>query len=400
MTQQLKALCLWISLMGCSSYSLAAEPVLAQQAAATDEDNTDNLLLTQEIPVESIQRFVQIYALVKENYVDEKPDDQLFEQAIRGLVGGLDKYSRYLSAEDYKQLLQYTEGDLASVDFDLQYDKSRHQWYIQGLRGSADSLKLGLANGMLVYKLDNQELKGLNPEQVRNILYGSVGTVLNVQISPSSPAITVVRNKKIEIEISQTLLKNQALVIKVPVFQQETANEIKNILEEYARNKQKINVVLFDLRNNPGGLLSAAVETADLFLNNGVIVSTKSRSEGSQTFQALPNKEFKDLKLGILINHRSASAAEVFTAALKDHSRAWVMGEKSYGKGVVQKLFPLPNGAAIQMTVSHYFTPNGSMIDGIGIEPNEKIPLAADVKESQYIDNVTESLLKHQTPNE
>lgn len=395
MTQQLKALCVWISLMSCSSHLLAVEPVAVQQVHLSDEDNNDNSSLAQEIPIESIQRFVQIYSLVKDNYVSEKSDDQLFEQAIRGLVSGLDKYSRYLSAEDYKQLLQYTEGDLASVDFDLQFDKLRHQWYIQGLRGSADSLKLGLANGMPVYKLDNQELKGLNPEQVRNILYGSVGTVLNVQTSPTNPVITVVRNKKIEIEISKMLLKNQVLVIKVPVFQQETANEIKNILEEYERSNQKVNTVLFDLRNNPGGLLSAAVEAADLFLDNGIIVSTKSRSEGSQTFQALPNKEFKNLKLGILINHRSASAAEVFTASLKDHSRAWVLGEKSYGKGVVQKLFPLPNGAAIQMTVSHYFTPSGQMIDGIGIEPNEKIPLTVDVKDSQYVETVVDSLLKH-----
>ncbi len=127
--------------------------------------------------------------------------------------------------------------------------------------------------------------------------------------------------------------------------------------------------VLFDLRNNPGGLLSAAVESADLFLNQGVIVSTRSRSEGDQEFQALPSFEFQNLKVGILINSRSASAAEVFTAALKEHKRAWVAGEKSYGKGVVQKLFPLSNGAALQMTVSQYLTPNGKMIEGIGYNP-------------------------------
>ncbi|WP_394651969.1 S41 family peptidase, partial [uncultured Acinetobacter sp.] len=141
-------------------------------------------------------------------------------------------------------------------------------------------------------------------------------------------------------------------------------------------------------------LLSAAVESADLFLNQGVIVSTKSRSEGNQQFQALPSNEFQRLKLGILINHRSASAAEVFTAAMKEHQRAWVIGEKSYGKGVVQKLFPLPDGAALQMTVSHYYTPKDNMIEGKGIQPNQVYPLPADMKDEIYLENVSEMLLK------
>jgi len=161
-------------------------------------------------------------------------------------------------------------------------------------------------------------------------------------------------------------------VLQVKVFQQDTANEIKRIIESYSTNRLK--AVLFDLRNNPGGLLSAAVESADLFLNQGIIVSTKSRSEGNQQFQALPGIEFQNLKVGILINNRSASAAEVFTAALKEHNRAWVVGEKSYGKGVVQKLFPLSNGSALQMTVSQYFSPSGNMIEGQGIQPHFTYP--------------------------
>ena len=151
---------------------------------------------------------------------------------------------------------------------------------------------------------------------------------------------------------------------------------------------------MLDLRNNPGGLLSAAVESADLFLNQGLIVTTKSRSEGDQQFQALPSNEFQNIKLGILINRRSASAAEVFTAALKEHKRAWVIGESSYGKGVVQKLFPLPSGAALQMTVSHYYTPNGNMIEGQGIQPNQTYPLPPEMKEDSYLEHVTELVLK------
>ena len=347
-----------------------------------------------EVPVESIEQFVQIYGTVKQNYVTEKSDDALFLQAIKGLVGGLDRYSRYLSPEEYKQLVQYTESDLATVDFELNYDNHNRQWQIKNLTVNSDSYKLGLKNGFTIFKLDNQELKNLNREQVEDLLHGSIGSTLQLQLNANSPAMSIVRNKKMDVaDIEATLLHNQVLVLHVRVFQQDTANEIERLIEE--NNPSKLKAVLIDLRNNPGGLLSSSVETADLFLNQGVIVSTKSRSEGDQQFQALPGNEFQNLKLGILINGRSASAAEVFTAALKEHQRAWVLGEKSYGKGVVQKLFPLANGAALQMTVSHYFTPKESMIDGQGIRPNQEYAWPLDMKEDTYLNNVAEMLIKH-----
>ena len=240
------------------------------------------------------------------------------------------------------------------------------------LESDADSAKQGLRNGVTVYKIDDQVLSALKREQVRDLLTGAIGSTLTLQLSAQSVPITLVRNTKVDTEIKSTLHSNQVLVLQVKVFQQDTANEIKRIIESYSTNRLK--AVLFDLRNNPGGLLSAAVESADLFLNQGIIVSTKSRSEGNQQFQALPGIEFQNLKVGILINNRSASAAEVFTAALKEHNRAWVVGEKSYGKGVVQKLFPLSNGSALQMTVSQYFSPSGNMIEGHGIQPHFTYP--------------------------
>lgn len=344
-----------------------------------------------EIPVTSIQEFVQIYGIVKDNYIQDKNDDVLFQQAIQGLVSGLDRYSRYLSPEDYKQLREYTEGDLASIDFDLYFNPQLKQWMVQGLSPDADSAKQGLRNGVTVYKIDDQVLSALKREQVRDLLTGAIGSTLTLQLSAQSVPITLVRNTKVDTEIKSTLHSNQVLVLQVKVFQQDTANEIKRIIESYSTNRLK--AVLFDLRNNPGGLLSAAVESADLFLNQGIIVSTKSRSEGNQQFQALPGIEFQNLKVGILINNRSASAAEVFTAALKEHNRAWVVGEKSYGKGVVQKLFPLSNGSALQMTVSQYFSPSGNMIEGHGIQPHFTYPLGQDAREESYLDHVTDLLL-------
>lgn len=379
------------TLFMCVSHSaLAAVKGKVQPVLDFDDEVEQNYA---EVPVESIQQFVQIYSIVKENYVDAKNDEALFQQAIKGLVSGLDRYSRYLSPEDYKQLLQYTEGDIASVDFELAYDSQLHQWVIRGLKENADSAKQGLRNGVSVFKIDDQELKKFNHDQVNSLLNGSIGSTLSLQLAPSSKPLILVRNKKIETDIQATLLHNQVLVIKVKVFQQDTANEIKRLIEEHSSSRLK--AVLLDLRNNPGGLLSAAVESADLFLNQGIIVSTKSRSEGDQQFQALPSFEFQNLKLGILINNRSASAAEVFTAAMKDHGRAWVVGDKSYGKGVVQKLFPLSNGAALQMTVSHYYTPKGQMIEGVGIQPNQPYLLQHDMKEENYLEHVAEIILSH-----
>lgn len=361
--------------------------------AASSQYQEDLVENVSEVPIESIQQFVQIYGTVKENYVSEKGDDALFLQAIKGLVGGLDRYSRYLTAEEYRQLLQYTESDLAKVDFNLAFDAAKSQWHIKNLREDSDSFKLGLKNGLSVYKVEHQELKNLNAAQVEDLLNGAMGSTLQLQLTASSPTLTLVRNQKLDVaDIQSTLLNNQVLLLKVKVFQQDTANEIKRFIEEVPPHRLK--AVLIDLRNNPGGLLSSAVETADLFLNQGLIVSTTSRSEGDQQFQALPGNEFSNLKLGIVINSRSASAAEVFTAAMKDHHRALVFGEKSYGKGVVQKLFPLENGAALQMTVSHYLTPNGATIDGLGIRPNIEYPWTTDMKEENYINHVSEQLLK------
>ncbi|WP_336012961.1 S41 family peptidase [Acinetobacter calcoaceticus] len=392
MLQHIKYKKLIVSMLLCCSQFAFAAPVVKEKLSPLHSDSEEPEHSYAEVPIESIQQFVQIYGIVRDNYVDVKSDDALFQQAIKGLVSGLDRYSRYLSAEEYRQLIQYTEGDLASVDFALSPELHAHKWMIRDLKTGSDSYKLGLRNGQAILKIDNQDLKNLNQDQVFGLLYGSIGSTLQVQAEELNGNINLVRNKKIETDIEPVMLHNQVLVLKIRVFQQDTANEIKRLIEE--NSSPRLKAVLIDLRNNPGGLLSAAVESADLFLNNGIIVSTKSRSEGNQQFQALPGNEFQNIKLGILINHRSASAAEVFTAAMKEHQRAWVMGEKSYGKGVVQKLFPLPSGAALQMTVSHYYTPNGNMIEGQGIQPNQSYPLPPEMKEDVYLDRVAELFLK------
>ncbi|MDO4223306.1 MAG: S41 family peptidase [Acinetobacter sp.] len=345
--------------------------------------------VVSEIPVEAVQQFVNIYQLVKQNFVRDVSDDTLFEHAMKGLVA-LDPYSRYLPAKEYQDLIKYTEGDLATVDFDLRYVPVQQVWEIQNLSPDSDASKSGLKNGMIVRKIEQKSTQGLNQDEINQLLTGQIGSSVAIQLGEKTQAISLVRTKKVNVDVQAKLLANQVLWIKVPVFKQETANEIKRILQSVEQDG--IQGVLLDLRSNPGGLLSSAVETADLFLNQGLIVSTQSRAEGNQSFRALSGHSFP-YKLGILINGKSASAAEVLTAALQQHQRAYVMGEKSYGKGVVQKILPLDNGDAVSLTVAHYYTPDGQQLDGKGIEPNLLYPFL-DVPEQDYLNRTAELLLQ------
>lgn len=352
--------------------------------------------MVNEVPVEAIQKFVEIYTLIKRNYIQEVSDEKLFEQAISGLAK-VDAYSRYLDRNAYQDLIKYTEGDLATVDFELSHDLAKNEWRISQLKEFSDASKSGLQNGLVVRKIDNQTITGLNRSQVKELLTGQIGSSVSLLLDKGVQSISVIRNKKINVDVEYKLLKNkQVLWIKIPVFKQGTAKEIKRLIQDFSEANH-IQNVLIDLRNNPGGLLSSAVETADLFLTQGLIVSTKSRSEGNQSFRAVGEEAFKQ-KLGIMINAKSASAAEVLTAALKQHYRAIVIGEKSYGKGVVQKILPVKNGDAISLTVANYYTPDGQQLEGKGIEPNLTYPIG-EMSEESYLEHIAGLMLDYYQKN-
>ena len=340
-----------------------------------DEDWDDDETETVDVPISQIRKFIETFQLVKNNYVGAVTDDGLFENAIHGLVEGLDVYSRYLNAEQYKQLLEFTEGQIAQPNFRLYLDKIQQVWRVEGLTTSAEAYRLGLRNEVVVEKINTVKLQDLDQKQVDQILVGSLGSLLKIdfKINQINKSIEVIRDKKIEYDIEPYLTDEQILVLKVKAFQKETTQQVYDILNLY-QSQTGLKGILIDLRDNPGGLLSASVELADLFLEQGLIVSTKGRLEAPQRFQALPSDRPIPYPVAILQNRYSASAAEVFTAALKEQNRAIVIGERSYGKGAIQKLFPLEQGA-LQMTVAYYYTPKGHLIEGKGVEPDEFIPI-------------------------
>lgn len=387
----LKSLLTRSLLIACCTFTLG----YSTQSYAVDDEF--GLELSEEemvdTPIESIQKFVEVYHLVKQNYVHSVSDEQLFTNAMQGLLKGLDPYSRYLTAQEYQDLVKYTEGELGTVDFELVYVPSLQQWVIENLKADADSAKLGLKNGMVISKIADKSLAGLNHDQVHDALTGQMGSKISIQLGLQNKPIQLILNQKKNVDVRAKLFAEQRVLwIQIPVFTQDTAHEIKRIYDDYAQ--QNIQGIILDLRNNPGGLLSSAVETADLFLEQGLIVSTKSRAEGSQNFRAIAGHSIQQ-PVAILINHKTASAAEVVTSALQQQHRAWVVGEKSYGKGVVQKVLALGNGDAVSLTVADYYTPDGHKLEGKGIEPNLLYPLAVDVNEQDYLERIAGFLLNH-----
>ncbi|MFC3903345.1 carboxyl-terminal processing protease [Acinetobacter marinus] len=351
---------------------------MEDQLSLDDEElaNSPDDANVEDIPIDQIRQFVETFQLVKKNYVDNVSNDQLFEQASHGLLEGLDPYSRYLTDEQYQQLMQFTEGQIAKIPFQLSYVPEQHQWQIAGIANGSDAYELGLRNGEVVEKINNNAVQYLDQRTVDNLLTGSLGSVVKLKIKRGNRSVIadVVRDQALNYDVEPYLTDERILILKIKAFQQDTVPQVQRLLSTY-QQRAPIRGVIIDIRDNPGGLLSSAVELADLFLEKGLIVSTKGRIEAAQQFQALASQDPITYPVAILQNRFSASASEVFSAALKENQRATVFGETSYGKGAVQKLFPLQQGA-VQLTVSHYFTPNGEMIEGKGIEADRKLNMS------------------------
>lgn len=358
--------------------AVPSDEKMADQLSLDDEElaNSPDDANIEDIPIDQIRQFVETFQLVKKNYVDNVSNDQLFEQASHGLLEGLDPYSRYLSDEQYQQLMQFTEGQIAKIPFQLNYVPEQHQWQIAGIANGSDAYELGLRNGEVVEKINNNAVQYVDQRTVDNLLTGSLGSVVKLKIKRGNRSVIadVVRDQALNYDVEPYLTDERILVLKIKAFQQDTVPQVQRLLSTY-QQRAPIRGVIIDIRDNPGGLLSSAVELADLFLEKGLIVSTKGRIEAAQQFQALASQDPITYPVAILQNRFSASASEVFSAALKENQRATVFGETSYGKGAVQKLFPLQQGA-VQLTVSHYFTPNGEMIEGKGIEADRKLNMS------------------------
>lgn len=327
------------------------------------------------VPVNELRRFAQVYEQVRRNYVDEVPDERLFDQALRGLLEGLDPYSDYLDAKSYSSLVEFTEGELAHSGLTLKNVSG--QWQIDRVDARSAALRQGLKAGDVVTRLDGKSLKNLTQRDVDQLMRGPAGSTLVVGVA--GPRSREVRLQRLvpDIQPVQGRLDDGIAVIGIHAFQAQTAQQVLDLLDDW-QNKAQLKGILLDLRDNPGGLLATAVDLGSNLLSNGrLIVYTKGRGEPEQRYQSLSSSRYTGVPIMVLINHYSASAAEVLAGALQDHQAATIVGETSYGKGSVQKLWPLGDGRAIKMTVARYYTPSGRQIEGKGIQPDIEIAAPA-----------------------
>ena len=360
---------------------LSSAPSLAETApAATPSDDSAAVL-----PLDELRTFAEVLDRIKASYVEPVDDKTLLENAIKGMLSNLDPHSAYLGPEDFRDLQESTSGEFGGIGIEVGIEDD----YVRIVSPIDDTpaSKAGIEAGDLIVKIDSQVAKGMSMMEVVEKLRGKPG---------STVVLTIVRNdgKPFEVELVRAAIqvksvKSQMLedgygYLRISQFQVNTGDEIGKALAKLKKDNggKKLNGLVLDLRNNPGGVLQAAVEVSDHFLKKGRIVYTKGRIANSElSFSANPADASEGVPLVVLINGGSASASEIVAGALQDHKRAILMGTESFGKGSVQTVLPLNNDRALKITTALYFTPNGRSIQAQGIVPDIEVTRAKVTRE-------------------
>ena len=329
---------------------------------------------SDEVPVEDIEQFVDIFKRIKEQYVDEVNDDELFKNAIQGMVNGLDPHSDFLSKDDFDELKIGTTGRFGGLGIEITQEDS----YIKVISPIDDTpaMRAGILAGDMIIKVDDKDLKDVPINDAVKLMRGEPGTSVEVTIlrkKENKPIVLIIQREIIISKgIKTKIFKNNIGYIRLSNFQSNSTSDLQTAF--YKLNKEsnnKLQGLIVDLRNNPGGVLGAAVGISDLFLQNGKIVETKGRSSNSELkYEATARDISNGMSLVVLINEGSASASEIVAGALQDNKRATILGTKSYGKASVQTIQELSDGSALKLTTAKYYTPLGKDIHENGIIPD------------------------------
>ena len=326
-----------------------------------------------ELPVEQIRTFAEVFAKVKKDYVEGVDDTVLLESAIKGMLEGLDPHSSYLDEEAYLELQEGTSGKFGGLGIEVGMEDG----FIKVISPIDDTPaeKAGIKSGDLIIRLDETPVKGLSLSGAVSRMRGEPGTDIT---------LTIVREgeeKPLKLTITRDIIKVKSVKIqtlepgfgylRISHFQIHTAEDARTNLQKLKEDNNELDGLILDLRNNPGGILSAAVGVSDLFLDKGLIVYTEGRIEDSKLkFNAKPADMLDDAPIVVLVNAGSASASEIVAGALQDHKRAVIMGQKTFGKGSVQTILPISNDSALKLTTARYYTPSGRSIQASGIVPD------------------------------
>ncbi len=320
---------------------------------------------------DKLRIYTQVFNLVEEHYVEKLNIEKMVSASVRGLLGRLDPYSGYLTKKSFKKFKNETDGGFNGIGFELTL-KKRNLTVVSVVEDSP-AWNAGILPGDQIVKVNGVKLNVLDFVEASDLFSKKKKIKLSMMRSGEDQLIEVfVRRKKLKINPVRKVFNMQGvLAIRITSFSTNTKKEMLKILKE-----EKFEKLLIDLRNNPGGLLSEAIEVVDLFVSKGVIVVTKSRNPNDEINLAKKdNTLYPKVPLYVLVDGSSASASEIVASALKDLKRAKVLGKKTYGKGSVQSVIPLPRDqGGIKLTIARYFTASGKMIDKNGVEPDFKYP--------------------------
>lgn len=356
-----------------------------------------------ELPLEQIRTFVEVFSRVKKDYVEDMDDIDLLENAIRGMLEGLDPHSAYLDEDAYLDLQEGASGRFGGLGIEVGMEDG----FIKVISPIDDTpaAKAGIQAGDLVVRLDGTPVKGLSLGEAVSFMRGEPGTDIT---------LTIVRDgeeKPLKLTITRDVIKVNSVrarllepgfgYLRISHFQTRTAADAHRALQDLARdNNGRLEGLVLDLRNNPGGILNTAVGVSDLFLDRGLIVYTQGRiKDAALRFSAKPGDLLANAPIVALVNAGSASAAEIVAGALQDHKRAIIMGQRTFGKGSVQTILPISGNAALKLTTARYYTPSGRSIQVSGIEPDVTIArVKVEVLDEES--GVTEKNLNRRLDNE
>lgn len=327
-----------------------------------------------DLPLNELRTFVEVMERIRSAYVEPIDDKTLLENAIKGMLSNLDPHSAYLTADSFQELQESTSGEFGGLGIEVGMEDDR-----LGVISPIDdtpAFAAGIEAGDLILKIDGQLTKGMSLLQAVEKLRGKPGTDVTLTIGREHQAPFDVKLKRAIIKtrsVRSLLLDDDYGLIRISQFQNNTGKEVGKALKQLEKeNGKPLSGLVLDLRNNPGGVLQAAAEVADHFLDSGIIVYTEGRIPNSQMrFTAGPQLGLSSkVPLVVLINGGSASASEIVAGALQDHKRAVVLGTNSFGKGSVQTILPLNDERGVKLTTALYFTPSGRSIQAQGIEPD------------------------------
>jgi carboxyl-terminal processing protease len=360
-------------------YGLVGAAVLgfAFGLVASVSADTASQRASSALPVESVRQLTMAIDRIQRSYVEEVDIDELMEYAIEGMLSSLDPHSDYLTARDFEDMQISTSGKFGGLGIEVGMENG----FVKVISPIDDTPahRAGMKAGDLITMLDDTPVKGLNLREAVDIMRGEPGTDIILTVvrqGESAPIeVTITRDIIKIVSVKSRLLDDAYGYIRVTQFQEKTGDEVAKAVNRLReQSEEPIKGFILDLRNNPGGVLSASVAVADVFLNRELVVYTEGRSEDSRrNYNSTSTTEAESEPLVVLINGGSASASEIVAGAIKDHERGLLMGTRSFGKGSVQSIMPVSEDSAIKLTTARYYTPDGISIQAQGIDPDIEV---------------------------